>query len=104
MTYSYAGTMRAKPGKRDDVIAILLRDQSPLADLGCHSYLVGVNDDEPDLIYVTEVWESKQAHDDSLQLPSVQAAISAAMPMLTGEFTGYESTVVGGLGSVPARS
>ena len=45
-----------------------------------------------------EIWETKAQHDDSLQLPSVKAAIAEAMPMLTGEFTGVELTVVGGLG------
>lgn len=99
MTYAYTGTMRAQPGRRDDVIKLLLRDQDPLAEIGCRSYLVGTNDEHPDLIYVSEVWDSKQAHDDSLQLPSVKAAIAEAMPMLTGEFAGHEFTVAGGLGS-----
>jgi hypothetical protein len=39
--------MRTKPGRRDDVIKLLLRDQSALRDIGCHSYLVGGNDEEP---------------------------------------------------------
>jgi hypothetical protein len=33
-----------------------------------------------------------------LQLPATRAAISRAMPMLTGEFTRQELTVIGGLG------
>lgn len=99
MAYGFVGTMRAKPDKRDDVVTILLRDQSALADIGCRAYIVGVNEDQPDLIYVTEVWESKQAHDDSLQLESVKAAIREAMPMLTGEFSNQWFTIVGGLGS-----
>jgi quinol monooxygenase YgiN len=97
------GTMRAKPGRRDDVIKLLLRDQSPLAEIGCRSYLVGSNDEHPDLIYVSEVWDSKQAHDDSLQLPSVKAAIAEAMPLLTGEFDGHECAIAGGLG-LPGES
>lgn len=99
MAYGFVGTMQAKPDRRDYVVAILLRDQSALADIGCRAYIVGVNDDEPNLIYVTEVWESKQAHDDSLQLESVKAAIQEAMPMLTGEFSSQQFTIVGGLGS-----
>jgi quinol monooxygenase YgiN len=47
---------------------------------------------------VTEIWDSGDHHDESLQLPAVKAAIAAAMPMLTGEFTRQELTVVGGLG------
>jgi quinol monooxygenase YgiN len=92
-------TMKARPGRRDEVIALLLRDQSALADLGCHSYLVGRNDEHPDLVYVTELWESEQAHDASLLLESTKAAIAEAMPMLTGEFDANGFTVAGGLGT-----
>lgn len=91
--------MRAQPGRRDDVVKLLLRDQSPLAEIGCRSYLVGTNDEHPDMIYVSEVWDSKDAHAASLQLPAVKAAIAEAMPMLTGEFTGHEYTIAGGLGA-----
>lgn len=99
MTYGLVATMRTKPGKWDEVIALLLRDRSALAALGCSTYLVGHNDEHPDVVYVTEVWESKRAHDDSLQLEAAKAAIAEAMPMLTGEFSGHEFTVAGGLGA-----
>jgi quinol monooxygenase YgiN len=49
-------------------------------------------------IWVTEVWDSKQHHDDSLQLPETQAAIATVMPMLSGEFFSQEVEVAGGLG------
>ena len=52
---------------------------------------------------MTEVWQGKEQHDASLELPATRAAIAVAMPMLTGEFTGQELTVVGGLG-VPASA
>ncbi len=91
--------MRAQPGHRDDVIALLLADQSALAELGCLHYLVGTNDAEPDLVYVNELWVSAEAHDASLQLESVRAAIQDALPMLTGDFTNFGFEVVGGLGA-----
>jgi quinol monooxygenase YgiN len=47
---------------------------------------------------VNEVWQSKEHHDASLHLPEARAAIGKAMPLLTGEFTQQELTVVGGLG------
>jgi quinol monooxygenase YgiN len=50
------------------------------------------------------VWDSKEHHDASLQLPETKAAIATAMPMLTGELTGQELTVVGGLGVGPVDS
>lgn len=98
MRYGYAGTMRTAPGRRDDVVAILLRDVDGLKAAGCDLYLVGLSEADPDVIHVTEVWASKEHHAASLQLPATKAAIAEAMPMLTGEFTSTELAVAGGLG------
>jgi quinol monooxygenase YgiN len=101
--YGYLGSMRIRPGHRDDVVAILLRDVEALRSVGCELYVVSVSDTDLDVIWVTEVWESKEHHDASLQLPTAKAAIAEAMPMLTGEFTRQELTVVGGLGVSAGR-
>lgn len=69
-----------------------------LRSLGCSLYVVGVSSADPNVIWVTEVWESKAAHDASLSLPEVRASVELAMPLLTGEFTRQELDVVGGLG------
>lgn len=98
MSYGYVGTMKAKPGRREEVVAILLESTAGLREAGCELYLVGVAETDEETIWVTEVWRSKEHHDASLQLPEVRAAIESAMPMLTGEFTGHEVTVRGGLG------
>jgi quinol monooxygenase YgiN len=65
---------------------------------GCELYLVSVSETDRDVIWVTEVWQSKAHHEASLRLPETEAAIASAMPLLTGEFTRQELTVVGGLG------
>ncbi|MBO0839788.1 MAG: antibiotic biosynthesis monooxygenase [Sciscionella sp.] len=98
MAYGYFNRMRTKPGKRDDVVAILLRGTDGLKTVGCQQYAVSVSDTDPDVILVHEIWASKQHHDDSLRLPETKAAIAEAMPMLTGEFANQEFTVIGGLG------
>lgn len=97
MTYGYLATMRTKAGHRDDVVRILLSGLDGLRQVGCRLYVVGVSETDPELIWVNEVWESKEHHAASLQLPETKAAIARAMPMLTGEFTGQELTVAGGL-------
>lgn len=97
MTYGYLATMRTKAGHRDDVVQILLSGVAGLRAAGCRFYVVGVSPDDPELIWVNEVWESKEHHDASLRLPETKAAIARAMPMLTGEFTGQELTIAGGL-------
>ena len=98
MTYGYIGSMKAKPGCRDDVVSILTGGAGGLRVHGCHLYVVGVSRTDDNTIWVTEVWESKDKHDASLQLPEARTAISKAMPLLTGEFTRQELAVVGGLG------
>ncbi|OLF19407.1 antibiotic biosynthesis monooxygenase [Actinophytocola xanthii] len=90
--------MRTRPGRRDEVVALLLGNQEGLRSAGCELYAVGTSPSEPDLVWVQEVWLSKAHHDASLELPDTRAAIAAAMPMLTGEFTGQEIDIVGGLG------
>lgn len=101
MRYGYLATMRCRPGRRDEVVALLLGGEGGLRAAGCDVYAVNTSGEDPDTIWVYEVWPTKAHHDASLALPEARAAIAAAMPMLTGEFTGRELTVAGGVG-VPA--
>jgi quinol monooxygenase YgiN len=96
--YGYIGSMKSRPGYRDGVVAILLSGVDGLRQAGCDLYVVSVSAADDVTIWVTEVWQTKEQHDASLQLPETKAAIGKAMPMLTGEFTRQELTVVGGLG------
>lgn len=95
MTFANVGTLGALPGKRDEIIAILTRPNKELREAGCLIYEVGTNDDDPDTVFVAELWESADAHQASLQLESVRAAISEAMPLLSGEMGGYRFQVTG---------
>ena len=99
--YGYLATMRTTAGHRDDLVKILLGGEDGLRAAGCDLYVVGTADTDPDTVWVFEVWRSKSHHDASLDLPETRAAIAAAMPLLTGERTGRELDIAGGLG-VPA--
>ena len=77
--YGYIGSMRTRPGKRDEVIDLLLRGLDSLPAAGCHSYVVSACAADADRIWVTEVWESAEHHAASLQLPETQAAIAACV-------------------------
>jgi quinol monooxygenase YgiN len=96
--YGYIGSMKTKAGHRDDVVAILLSGVDGLRQAGCDLYVVSVSDADDVTIWVSEIWQTKEQHDASLQLLETKAAIGKAMPMLTGEFTRQELTVIGGLG------
>jgi quinol monooxygenase YgiN len=96
--YGYIASMRTRPDKRDEVVDLLLEGLDGPPAAGCLSYVVSTCADDADRIWVTEVWESAEHHDASLQQPETRSAVAAVMPLLTGEFTRQESHVVGGLG------
>lgn len=98
MRYGYIGSMKTKPGKRKEVVAILLSGADGLREAGCVQYTVAVSPDDEVTIWTSEVWGNKEQHDASLQLPENKEAIKRAIPMLTGDFTRVETTVQGGLG------
>lgn len=95
MPFATTGTLGVQKGRRDDVVAILTRANPDLLAAGCLSYEVGVNDDHPNTVFITELWESAAAHRESLNLDSVRAAIAEAMPLLSGDMSGQQFEVVG---------
>jgi len=101
MTYGYIGSMKAKPGKRDEVMAVMLAGVEGLRSAGCLQYTVGASAVDDVTVWTCEVWGTKEQHDASLQLPAVREAIAAAMPLIAGDFTRVETDVHGGLGLLP---
>ena len=95
MTFANVGTLGVQPGKAEELVAILTRRNPEMEQAGCLVYEVGVSQEEPDTVCVVELWESAEAHQASLQLPSVQAAIGEARPLLTGEMGGYRFELAG---------
>jgi quinol monooxygenase YgiN len=95
MTFVNVGSLGATPGNRDNLAALLIQPSEGLREAGCLLYEVGVNDKDPDTVFVVELWESAEAHAASLQLPSVQAAIARARPLLSGVINGSRFSVLG---------
>jgi quinol monooxygenase YgiN len=95
MTFANTGYLGTVPGRRDELVKLLTQPGPELAEAGCLLYEVGVDDLVPDRVYVIELWTSAEAHQASLQLPSVQAAIAGARPLLSDDMGGTRFTVVG---------
>lgn len=94
--YGLIGKMIAAPGKRDELIAIMLESVSAMP--GCLSYVVARDPANADWLWITEVWDSEASHKASLTLPAVQQAIARAKPIIAG-FGDYTTTEpVGGHG------
>jgi quinol monooxygenase YgiN len=94
--YGLFGKMIAAPGKRDALIGYLLAGTGDMP--GCHIYVIAKSPTEPDAIWITEVWASRQHHADSLKLPAVQEAIGKARPIIAGFGERFETIPVGGVG------
>ena len=80
--FGLVGKMRAAPGKRAELIAIL--GDGTQAMPGCIHYIVAEDEAEPDAIWITEVWDKEENHKASLQLPDVKAAIAKGRPLIAG--------------------
>lgn len=61
-------------------------------------YVIAEDPADPNAIWITEVWDSKENHDASLSLPEVKKAITAARPMITGFTNQVTTTPIGGFG------
>jgi quinol monooxygenase YgiN len=94
--YGLIGQMKAAPGKRAELAAILLEGTGTMP--GCLSYVVAEDAADVDALWITEVWDSKKSHDDSLKLPAVQAAITKGRPLIAGFGNRSETIPLGGAG------
>lgn len=94
--YGLIGKMIARPGQRDALAQILKDGVAGMP--GCLSYVVADDPANADLIWITEVWESKAAHDAALALPSVLEAIRKGRPLIAGMELVAETRPAGGSG------
>lgn len=88
------GKMRAAPGRRDELIAILGEGTAEMP--GCLSYVVAKDIEDEDALWITEVWDSEESHKASLALPQVRDAIARGKPLIAG----FDSHVL----TVPVRA
>jgi quinol monooxygenase YgiN len=98
--YGLIGKATCVPGQRDAFVAILLEGVSKMP--GCLSYVVARDPKDPDAVWITEVWDSKESHTASLQLPAVRAAIAKGRPLIAGFGEQIVTEPVGGHGFAPA--
>jgi quinol monooxygenase YgiN len=80
--------------QRDALIKILVEGTSGMP--GCRSYVVAKDAVEADAIWITEVWESRERHQASLSLPSVQQAIAKGRSLIAGFAARHETQPIGG--------
>lgn len=98
--YGLFGKLKAVDGKGDALAAILLEAAQLVSSAkGCWIYLVSQDVHNAAVVWVTEVWETQEDHDNSLKAPEVRALIGKAMPLLDGApEKGTTLAVLGGKG------
>lgn len=96
--YGFSITFITHPGKREELIQILLQSADQLQNnTDCIHYLVGKTD-KPDEVWVYETWTSKEAHDAALEPEEARALIAQAMPLIAGTDNQLDSQLSGGKG------
>jgi len=94
--FGLIGRIIAEAGKRDELAQILIEGASCMP--GCRSYTVALDATDQDSVWITEVWESQEAHQASLALKPVQDAIASGRPLIAGFGERFETAPVGGYG------
>ena len=83
--FSLFGKFIVQEGKRDTMVSILLEAAELMKNLDeCEIYLVNISENEPNCVYVYEVWRNENAHQASLTLEVTQTLIKRAKPIITG--------------------
>lgn len=99
--YLLQGKLTAKTGLKKQLSEILIEASHLVATApGCKLYLISnnLNDIDED-VHITEIWNSKEDHDNSLKIPGVKELISLAIPILEEmPQKGQEFRVLGGYG------
>lgn len=94
--YAVNGKIIAQENKGSELLDYLLDAAQEMEHVeNCFCYIVGMNNDQLESVYVYEVWKDKQAHEDSLQLPAVKKLIALAMPIIK-DMVAYPSLVIHG--------
>ncbi len=98
--YLLHGKLTAKEGHRDTLANILLEASRLVSTAkGCRLYIIGKEENDTNAVYVTEIWDSKEDHDNALKVEGVRELIGKAIPILDGQpAKGQELEVVGGAG------
>lgn len=97
--FGMVGKLHAEPENREQLVDILSQASDLMQSAeGCNLYVVSKDADDDTAVWVMELWDSKEAHDNSLKREDVRALIGQAMPILIGSPDGATLIPVRGAG------
>jgi quinol monooxygenase YgiN/mannose-6-phosphate isomerase-like protein (cupin superfamily) len=90
----------AKPGQGDALASIMLDVARALRDTpGCELYVINRSVDEPDVVWVTELWRSQEQLDAALASDGARARIPEVLALVAeGGFERIDLEPIGGQG------
>jgi len=94
--YGLIGKIAARPGQRSALIAAMQVGETMKGNL---AYVIAEDAAAPDIIWVTEIWDSEASHRASLALPGVREAIGRARPLIASLETVATTRPVAGAGT-----
>jgi len=98
-TYGFVGTFKIKEGKRDELISVLLEAAKGVSTAkGCRQYLISKDTKDENTVIVTEIWNTKEDHDNALKAEGAMELISKAMPLMDGKPESKVLEIIGGKG------
>ena len=99
MAHVLLNRLTARPGQRQRLVEILLESGKLFDDNpACLLYLVSESADDPNLVWVVDLWASQEAHAEALKAPELRPFVEQAMPLLEGAPEQLEVRPVGGKG------
>lgn len=97
--YGFFAKFETQPGKRDELVAILSQAAALVGSVkGFQQYLVYKDLKNESCVCVTEIWDTKADHDNSLKAEGCMELISKAMPLMAGKPETTAMQLVGGNG------
>ena len=101
--YGLSVKFKSTEGNGEKLSSILLKASELVSTAkGCQLYLVSIDSEDSDMVWTTEIWDSKEDHDNSLLVMGVKELISQAMPLLaTPPEKCKEIKILGGYGINP---
>lgn len=96
--FGMQAVLTSTPGKAEELSQIMLRASEVVSSMkGCELYLVQQSLTDENQILITELWSSKEDHQNSLTNEKVRALIGEAKPILSA-ISGNPVKYLGGHG------
>lgn len=84
--FGLIGNFSTEASDRDALVGILEAAAKIMEDVeACKHYIVYKDAGNEEKVWISEIWDSKEAHDESLTRDDVRAIISQAIPLLKGK-------------------